>query len=165
MPTIYRYQKYIDSQITRELNFPVDAAGQRLGTELATVSGVTYVTIPTGATLPSNQPIEVAASVQAVVLDAATKDLIFKASPHAKFMERLIDDHLAAEAKAKGYDSIVSACSYAGAANPFQTESQSFVAWRGAVWAKCYAVLDAVLTGTRNMPTPAEMIAEMPVLV
>jgi len=163
MPTIYSYQKHIDSQITRELNFPTDVNGQRLGAELATVGGITYVTLPNGATLPS-QPAEIAASVLVVTLDAATKDAVYKASPIAKFMERLVDGHLAAAAAAKGYDSIISACSYTGAANQFQAESQAFVTWRGNVWAACYSVLDGVLTGTRDMPTPAEMIAALPVM-
>ena len=64
-------------------------------------------------------------------------------------------------AKAKGYDSILSACSYAAYPNPFQAEGQEFVAWRGAVWAKCYEILGEVEAGTRPAPTVAELLAEI----
>ena len=64
-------------------------------------------------------------------------------------------------AKAKGYDSILSACSYAAYPNPFQAEGQEFVAWRGAVWAKCYEILGEVEAGTRPVPTVSELLAEI----
>ena len=64
-------------------------------------------------------------------------------------------------AKAKGYDSILSACSYAAYPNPFQAEGQEFVAWRGAVWAKCYEILGEVEAGTRTAPTVSELLAEL----
>ena len=74
-----------------------------------------------------------------------------------------VQAHLDAAAKALGYDDIVSACSYAGAVNPFQAEGQSFVAWRGAVWSYCYAELTKVQNGTRSAPTITGLIAELPV--
>ena len=64
-------------------------------------------------------------------------------------------------AKAKGYDSILSACSYAAYPNPFQAEGQEFVAWRGAVWAKCYEILGEVKAGARPVPTVSELLAEL----
>ena len=64
-------------------------------------------------------------------------------------------------AKAKGYDSILSACSYAAYPNPFQAEGQEFVAWRGAVWAKCYEILAEVEAGVRPAPTVSELLAEL----
>ena len=64
-------------------------------------------------------------------------------------------------AKKKGYDSILSACSYAAYPNPFQAEGQEFVAWRGAVWAKCYEILAEVEAGTRPAPTVPELLAEI----
>ena len=64
-------------------------------------------------------------------------------------------------AKAKGYDSILSACTYAAHPNPFQAEGQEFVAWRGAVWAKCYEILGEVEAGTRAAPTVSELLAEI----
>jgi hypothetical protein len=67
-------------------------------------------------------------------------------------------------AKSRGYDNIVSACSYAGASNPFQAEGQAFVSWRGAVWSACYAIMADVKSGIRPVPDADELIAELPVL-
>lgn len=72
---------------------------------------------------------------------------------------------LDATAAAKGYDNIVSACSYAGAINPFQLEGQAYIAWRGAVWAYCYTLLASVRAGEAQPPTIDELIAALPALV
>jgi hypothetical protein len=69
---------------------------------------------------------------------------------------------LDAKAMEKGYDNIISACSYAGAANPFQSEGVAFVTWRGLVWAKCYELMGEVQSGTRPQPTMAQLLAELP---
>lgn len=71
--------------------------------------------------------------------------------------------HLDEIARSRGYDNIVSACSYAGAANPFQAESKAFITWRGAVWTKCYEMMSACQAGTSPIPTEAELIAALPV--
>ncbi len=97
MPSIFSYQKHIDNLITRELVFPVDATGQRLGTELATVAGVTYVSIPDGATLPAAQPAEIAASIKPVTLDTATHDAIVAASPHCKLIAQRMQAQIRAQ--------------------------------------------------------------------
>jgi len=70
---------------------------------------------------------------------------------------------LNAAAAAHHYTNIDTACAYASAPNPFQAESQLFVAYRGNVWAACYALEAAVLAGTRAMPTDAEFLAALPV--
>jgi hypothetical protein len=72
---------------------------------------------------------------------------------------------LDSEARTKGYDNIVSACSYAAAANPFQAEGLAFLAWRSSVWAYCYQVLADVEAGIRPIPTEAELISELPAYV
>lgn len=79
----------------------------------------------------------------------------------AQFTEA-IQVHLDSEAQAKGYDNIVSACSYAGAPNPFQTESIQFITWRGNVWAYCYAELAKVQSGQRPVPKLQDFINELP---
>ena len=81
---------------------------------------------------------------------------IYKAAA-AQAVQNMLDS----AAKAKGYDSILSACSYAAYPNPFQAEGQEFVAWRGAVWAKCYEILGEVEAGTRTAPTVSELLAEL----
>ena len=76
---------------------------------------------------------------------------------HIEAVQNMLDN----TAKAKRYDSILSACSYAAYPNQFQTEGQEFVAWRGAVWAKCYEILGEVEAGTRAAPTVSELLAEI----
>jgi hypothetical protein len=81
----------------------------------------------------------------------------------ARGYEKAVQAHLDAGAQAAGYDNVLSACSYAGYANPFQVEGQSFTAWRGTVWEYCYTQLALVQAGTRTEPTVDELIAELPV--
>lgn len=68
-------------------------------------------------------------------------------------------------ARAKNYDDIVSACSYAGYPNVFQAEAIAFGQWRANVWAYGYSELDKVIAGTRPVPTIVEILAELPALV
>ena len=74
--------------------------------------------------------------------------------------ERAIQSHLDAVARSYNYDSILSACSYAGYANPFQLEGQQFIAWRGAVWDYAYKNMDAYTVETA--PTIEEFINQLP---
>ena len=64
-----------------------------------------------------------------------------------KEFEQVVQRHLDATAKSKGYESVLSACTYASYANPFQAEGQAFTAWRGNVWSYCYEQIN-VFTGT-----------------
>lgn len=75
-----------------------------------------------------------------------------------------VQAYLDNEAKSKGYDNIVSACSYAPAENPFQAEAITFVKWCGNVWAYCYGELAKVKAGKRAMPTIEQIISELPPL-
>jgi len=68
-------------------------------------------------------------------------------------------------ARTRGYDGILSAATYASSTNAqFATEGQYAVNARDLTWAKCYEILGAVQSGTRPMPTLAEIEAELPVL-
>lgn len=63
-----------------------------LGTELATIDGITYVSIPDGSGLPVSQPPEISSSIALVTLTPALRDAIKAASPHVKLIEtRMID--------------------------------------------------------------------------
>ena len=76
-----------------------------------------------------------------------------------------IQQRLDAFAQTRGYDGIMSACSYFGSANPrFKAEADTAIALRDATWEQCYAILDAVLAGERDVPTLDEIVAELPVL-
>jgi len=69
-------------------------------------------------------------------------------------------------AKSAGYDSILSACTYATSAVPkFAKEGQYCVTARDTTWSKAYEVLTQVQAGTIAVPTEAEFIAMLPVLV
>ncbi|MDB5822153.1 MAG: putative phage tail fiber protein [Herminiimonas sp.] len=94
--------------------------------------------------------------------------------PSAPTVEQLIAANVAAiqseldrQAAAKGYDNILSACTYAiqpvGA--PFQAEGAAFVAWRSAVWSQAHAILASVQAGEVVMPTTAQAVADMPAVV
>ena len=97
MGTIVAYQKHIDTLTTKELNLPTDESNQRLGTELATVEGVTYVSLPTGVDLPETQPAEVAASINVVTLNPALTLAISNASPHVKLIRQQVAELIAQE--------------------------------------------------------------------
>lgn len=68
------------------------------------------------------------------------------------------------KAKEKGYDNIISACSYAGYDNPFRAEGETYGVWRVQCWKYAYAQLALILDGGRAMPSVEEFIAELPLL-
>lgn len=76
-----------------------------------------------------------------------------------------IQHHLDTKAQELNYDSCLSVCSYVdtGVAK-FDAEGKAFRAWRSAVWNKGYEILNACLAGEREVPTEAELIAELPEL-
>lgn len=97
MPSIVSYQKFIDSIRTVELHLPEGGAmRQRLGTELATVDGTTYVSLPDGVELPAEQPPEIADSIQAVTLDPVLREAIANASPHVRFIRQQVSERISA---------------------------------------------------------------------
>ena len=93
MTSIIAYQKFIDADRTVELALPEDAeTHQRLGTELATVDGTTYVSLPAGAELPA-QPEEITAEV--VTLSPALKASIEDASPFVRMIRAMVAEKIA----------------------------------------------------------------------
>lgn len=76
--------------------------------------------------------------------------------------EAAVQVHLDSVARQHGYDNVHTACAYAGAPNPFQAESQQFIAWRGAVWVAAFALFQQVEAGTVPLPTPEDAIASLP---
>jgi hypothetical protein len=81
-------------------------------------------------------------------------------------MTSIMQAYLDESAKARGYDGILSLCSYYGSANPqFNTEALAGLAFRDAVWAYGYQVLADVEAGQRTIPAAEELLAELPVIV
>ena len=67
--------------------------------------------------------------------------------------------------KARGYDDILSACSYINTGiERFDSEGAACRMWRSAVWEKCYAILAEVQAGARAVPTAEELINDLPKL-
>lgn len=72
--------------------------------------------------------------------------------------QRRLDDF----ARTRGYDGILSACTYAFSAVPkFATEGGYAVQARDATWAALYALLAEVQAGTRPMPTSFDDVAHL----
>ena len=68
-------------------------------------------------------------------------------------------------AQTRGYDNIHTACSYVNSTDEiFAAEGTACLAWRDTVWRTCYAMLDEVLAGEREIPTKEELLAELPKL-
>jgi len=68
------------------------------------------------------------------------------------------------KAQEKGYDNIVSACSYTGYPNAFQEEAVIFGTWRSEVWKYSYEQLALILSGNREIPSVSGFLEELPVL-
>jgi hypothetical protein len=108
------------------------------------------------------QPFIAISKAEADILSAPPP---LTAQQQQELLEQSVQNHMDEQAKLKGYDSILSACSYAAAPNQFQVESKSFLTWRAACWAYCYQVQANVIAGTQPMPTALELIAGLPARV
>lgn len=76
-----------------------------------------------------------------------------------------IQQRLDAFAQTRGYDNILSACTYAASSVPqFAAEGQCAVALRDATWAAAAQVLADVQSASRPPPTQVELLAELPAL-
>lgn len=77
-----------------------------------------------------------------------------------------VQRYLDSEAQSHYYDGILSLCSYATSENiKFGAEGRAAVIWRDACWDKGYEILNACEAGTMEIPTPDELISEMPSMV
>lgn len=76
-----------------------------------------------------------------------------------------VQARLDAFARERGYDGILSACTYATSTVPrFAADAARAVSLRDETWDSCYTILAEVQAGTRPVPTLAELVAELPVL-
>ena len=92
MIAIVSYRKAFDAYTTYELHMPdaQDAEGESYCTELGTIDGLTYVSVPDGVTLPEQLP-QVAATLQTVTPTAELRAQLKAISPHcALIAERMV---------------------------------------------------------------------------
>ena len=92
MTSIVSYQKTSDAYATCDLHMPdvQDAEGEIYCTELGTIDGLTYVSVPDGVTLPAQLP-QVAATLQTVTLAPELRAQLKAISPHcALIAERMV---------------------------------------------------------------------------
>ena len=89
MPVIYKYQKISDAYTTYILAEPdYDGLGlESRITELCTIDGVTYISVPDGITLPE-QPEQI--TVEEVALTDELKAAIRLASPHVQLIDERV---------------------------------------------------------------------------
>lgn len=74
--------------------------------------------------------------------------------------------HLDQTAQTRGYDGILSLCSYATSQNArFGPEGQAGVTFRDAVWAYGYQIIAEIQAGTRPVPSAAELVGALPSIV
>ena len=78
---------------------------------------------------------------------------------------QVIQSRLDALAQSRGYDNIVSVCSYKDSPNPkFKAEADRAILLRDTTWTKCYEILNDVVDGKREIPTLDEILSELPEL-
>lgn len=100
MPSLHAYRKVITAINTFEIRLPESAPGQRQGQEIATLTdGRTIVCLDDGATLPAEQPAQIAASIEALPnpLPAELRAQIMDASPHARLINQRVVEKIRAE--------------------------------------------------------------------
>lgn len=97
--------------------------------------------------------VETAESKQAKALLALEESLV-----------DVLNAHLNAVAGERRYDNRFTCSLRAGFAGPFQAEGVAFAAWMDQCNLVGYTIMAEVKAGQRAAPTPAELIAAMPII-
>ena len=90
-------------------------------------------------------------------------DTVAQITAQTRDINNAIQNHLDTKAQEFRYDNMMSARSYAGYTNPFQTEAQSLAVWASECWVKAGEIEADVKAGNRPMPSVDEVLAELPV--
>jgi hypothetical protein len=81
------------------------------------------------------------------------------------YIVEAVKGHIQSVVSQRQYDSIVSLKSYLQSTNPqWAAEAAAGNVWNDAVWAKVIDIQTQVASGQRPIPTPTEVIAELPVI-
>ncbi len=68
-------------------------------------------------------------------------------------------------AQGRGYDSIISVCSYANSTNPtYAAEATAAIVGRDNVWTTAFLIYSQVLAGEIPLPTKAEFLSMLPAI-
>lgn len=89
MNYILSYRKSITRDTTKMLDAPEGS------TELCTLDGVTYVSIPGGAAIDGNQHPEVIGTMEVVELNDELRELICTNSTHVQLIQQRVRDKIA----------------------------------------------------------------------
>ena len=89
MAYILSYRKSITRDTTKMLNAPEGS------TELCTIDGITYVSIPSGAAIDSDQHAEVIGTMEVVTPDLELSEKIKAASPHVALIDKRVCERIA----------------------------------------------------------------------
>jgi len=81
------------------------------------------------------------------------------------WMNTAIKTLLDETARSRGYDDIISLCSYAVSENPaYRAEALAAIAWRDAVSACMVEIIDGIKSKNRSAPTRAAFLAALPTI-
>ena len=81
-------------------------------------------------------------------------------------LTQAIQQHLDTTARTRNYDGILSLCSYTTSLDLiFSAEGQAGAVWRDACWRYSYQVITDVQAQLRTIPTPVELVAELPGII
>lgn len=81
------------------------------------------------------------------------------------YITEAVKQHLDTVAAERQYDGIVSLIGYLNSpVAQWAAEAAAGNVWRSAVWVKVYEIQQQVQSGQRPIPTPSEVIAELPVI-
>jgi hypothetical protein len=165
---IYKYHNIVmpgpdGTVLSFRNNGNIEDAGNNGIVELAELDGWRYVFVPDDAEIPE-QYAEI--EWQLVTLSDAEKEAIKAVSQSFQWISEKIQQRLDGFAATRGYDNILSACTYATSSNAiFAAEGQYCVAVRDETWSAFYTVIDAALAGTRPMPASvADIESDLPAL-
>lgn len=92
---------------------------------------------------------------------SATEILLTLKSEAEAAIQTLLDS----TARTRGYDSMLSLCTYASSSNPtFAAEAAAGMDWRDAVWTYAGTMLAAIQSGARTVPTLEAFLSELPAI-
>lgn len=135
----------------------VDILSERLG-ESVVMSGEDYV-------LLRDKSVVAAVEVESALATQQKEIAVATIEKTKTDLSNAVQSLLDTKAQEFRYDNMMSARSYAGYTNPFQTEAQSLAIWAADCWVAAGQIEADVIAGNRTIPTAEEVQSEMPVYV